>query len=196
MTEIPFHEIFGSHRNKMKTIVRTGSRVVEEEFVVNKEAIIESAISDTEYETKDLGLKVSLYGHPEDIDFSCGYVGLDIDLQEFKDGHRAIIEDLFVPNRLREQGIGSGLITEALNVIRQLKDYFNISDPVTVSGVLPNIDKGNGNWRISVPLCKKIADRFGCNCYFTREDKEKPLSATAFLLNIFTRKDGYVHFVV
>ena len=158
-------------------IIKDGFRI-KESFKINTSeyisGIIKCSLSDNEYYAGD----VEVY----------------FDVNKVKKEHRAGFGYLEVNTKDQRQGIGTMLMLQVIEVIKTLKNFYMINNPITVSGWLSTTDKENGNWKKAIPLYASVGRMINTECYFIIKNDKNRYSAEEFLEKANT--DGFVYFVV
>ena len=114
-------------------------------------------------------------------DFWCGSVEVYIEIEKLKNEHRAGFGYLEVPSKIGNQGIGTTLMLSVIDTIRAFKEFYSVSERVTVSGWLSTADKQNGNWNKSVPFYAKIGRLADVEVYYIIKNDENHYTADEFL---------------
>lgn len=117
----------------------------------------------------------------KDNQFCYGSVEIYFNIEKFQKELHAGFGYLEVPLRIANQGIGKTLMLHVIKVIKKFKEYYSISETVTLTGWLSRADKENGNWNKAVPLYEKIGKLAEVECYFTIKDDDQYYTAAEFL---------------
>ena len=118
------------------------------------------------------------------------YIGID----RLKNEHRAGFGYLEVPSMIGNRGIGTTLMLSVIDTIRVFKEFYSVSEAVTVCGWLSTVDKRNGNWNISIPLYAKVGKLANVENYFTIKNDEKHYTVDEFL--DISDSDGSIIYVI
>lgn len=123
-----------------------------------------------------------------------GSVDVYFDIENLKKEHHAGFGFLEVPSIIANRGIGKTLMLQVIDAIRAFKEYYSVSETVTLSGWLSTFDKENENWNKSVPLYEKVGQLAGVECYFIIKDDDQQYAASEFLNKADT--DGNIVYLV
>lgn len=126
-----------------------------------------------------------------------GCVSLDINIDDMRRGEAVHFNDLLVPSRIENNGVGKYLMLTAINYVKNAKSYFGVNNTVPLRGWLSSFDAENGNWRTSLPLYDKVGEIAGVEHFFEAHDGNRTrYSAPAMFYSNASKIGGAIVYMI
>lgn len=177
----------------IESIINQPYMVIKKEF--NKRTY--NGVIKCEYYEENRYFKIGIELWNENESNTYGSVDVHIYVDRFSESGKMGFENLAVPNRISNKGIGTALMETVIELSKIFKAYYcPTKEEIKISGWLSVSDYENGNWNKALPFYQRIGIKNNVDVLFIGKNSRDEYRDWKSYLENEKNNDGSVIFKI